>query len=124
LALSGTPLSTTTQHINLPASGTAAVGWSVRADEVTEAQLRFDLFMETADETAWHDAVVMPLVVLPRAVPQVTTVSGEVGEEWIVTIAPDDGAIPDLTRWELSLAPSIATGMLDGLEYLIDYPFG
>jgi hypothetical protein len=72
----------------------------------------------------WHDAVELPLPVEPRAIPEVTNVSAEVGRKWVAAIAVPDAAIPDLTRWELSLAPSIATGMLDGLEFLIDYPFG
>ena len=29
-----------------------------------------------------------------------------------------------LSRLEINLAPSIAPGLVDGLEYLIDYPFG
>jgi hypothetical protein len=54
----------------------------------------------------------------------VTTVATEIEGEWIETINLPDAAIPNLSRWDLSLAPSIATGMLDGLEFLIDYPFG
>jgi hypothetical protein len=74
--------------------------------------------------TPWRDAVQLPLPILPRAVPDVTTVTADVKHEWADTITLPDAAIIDISRWELSLAPTIATGMLDGLEFLIDYPFG
>jgi uncharacterized protein YfaS (alpha-2-macroglobulin family) len=110
-----------TQHITLPASGTVAVGWPVIASELGEASVRMDVALAGGQ---WHDAVVLPLPVQPMAIPQVTTVAGEVEGEWVETIEVPEAAIPDASRWELSLAPSIASGMLDGLEFLIDYPFG
>jgi alpha-2-macroglobulin len=34
------------------------------------------------------------------------------------------GALQDLSRLEVSLAPSLAPSLVDGLQYLIDYPYG
>ena len=50
--------------------------------------------------------------------PKVDTAERKTDAEWIGTVTVPDDIIPDLSRWELSLTPSIATGMLDGLEYL------
>jgi hypothetical protein len=119
------PALSATQQITLPANGTAAVGWSVEADQTGEASVRLDVALPAGDEgEPWHDAVVLPLPVEPRAVPELTTVAAEVEEVWVETIELPDGVMPDISRWELSMAPTIANGMLDGLEYLIDYPFG
>jgi hypothetical protein len=49
-----------------------------------------------------------------------TETNGDWGGAFVV---PED-VIPELSLWELSLSPSIAAGMLEGLEYLIDYPYG
>lgn len=59
-----------------------------------------------------------------RNTPQVDPATRKTDGEWIGTVTVPDDILPGLSRWELSLAPSIATGMLGGLEYLIDYPFG
>jgi hypothetical protein len=60
----------------------------------------------------------------PRAIPQMDTAKRRTNGEWVGTVTVPEAILPELSRWELSLAPSIATGMLDGLKYLIDYPFG
>jgi hypothetical protein len=113
-----------TQQFRVPANGTVALGWRVTATEAGEGQVRVDVSLLAGTGEPWQDAVVLPLPVVPRAVPEVTTVPATVEGNWIATVDVPDAAIPDLSRWELSLAPSIANGMLDGLEYLIDYPFG
>jgi hypothetical protein len=118
---------TAAQTITLPARGSVAVGWAVVAQELGQASLRMDVALEGRggeERTPWHDAVLVELSILPRAVPQVTTVAAEVNDQWVETITLPDAGTMDLSRWELSLAPTIATGMLDGLEFLIDYPFG
>jgi hypothetical protein len=66
----------------------------------------------------------IPKVASPRDIPQLDSATRNSSGEWISTIAVSAEIRPELSRWELSLAPSIATGMLDGLEFLIDYPFG
>jgi hypothetical protein len=110
-----------TQEITLPANGAVAVEWPVVTEELGQASVRVDVNLPGGE---WRDAVVLPLPVAPLAIPQVDTVTAEVEDEWVETITLPDAAIPDVSRWEMSFAPSIATGMLDGLEFLIDYPFG
>jgi hypothetical protein len=76
---------------------------------------------------AGRDAVEMALPVYPLAVPEVAAFAGTLTpsrptETLTVTLPAD--ALEGLSRLEINLAPSIAPGLLDGLEYLIDYPFG
>jgi hypothetical protein len=60
-------------------------------------------------------------------VPEIATLAGDLTPSrptstFTITLPSD--AIEGLSRLEINLAPSIAPGLLDGLEYLIDYPFG
>jgi len=61
------------------------------------------------------------------AVPEVATFAGTLTPEQpteTITIPIPADAIEGLSRLEINLAPSVAPGLLNGLEYLIDYPFG
>ena len=74
-----------------------------------------------------RDAIQLPLAVYPLAIPEVSASSGELTPdrptETMTFTLPAD-ALEGLSRLEINLAPSIAPGLLQGLEYLIDYPFG
>jgi uncharacterized protein YfaS (alpha-2-macroglobulin family) len=76
---------------------------------------------------AGRDAVELSLPVHPLAVPEVASYAGELTPArptTTVTITLPSDAIQGLSRLEINLAPTVAPGLLDGLEYLIDYPFG
>jgi hypothetical protein len=71
--------------------------------------------------------VEMPLLVHPMAIPEMTFHSGTLTPDQptsTMTLTLPFDAIEGLSRLEVNLAPSIAPGLLAGLEYLIDYPFG
>lgn len=70
------------------------------------------------------DAVQYVLPVLPFAVPEVRSWAGDyVGEEEIRVPMPDN-RLPQASTLEVRLFPSIVPTLLEGLQYLIDYPFG
>jgi uncharacterized protein YfaS (alpha-2-macroglobulin family) len=104
---------------SLPSGGAITTDWSAVASELGEgsvlARLRTD---------AGGDAVELPLPIHPFAVPEVTSRAGQVEHEITETVYLSATAIPDATRMEIGLSSSIALGLLDGLEYLISYPFG
>jgi uncharacterized protein YfaS (alpha-2-macroglobulin family) len=116
------------QVVHVPQGGSAVAGWPVRAEIAGEARI-------TARATATYsgarlagrDAVELPLPVHPLAVPEIISFAGDlVPDSPTATISiplPAD-AIEGLSRLEVNLAPSVAPGLLGGLEYLIDYPFG
>jgi uncharacterized protein YfaS (alpha-2-macroglobulin family) len=80
-----------TQQITLPPSGTVAVGWAIVARELGEVSVRMDVALHGEEGDVWHDAVVLPLPVMPRAIPEVTTVAEEVKGEWDETIYQSGG---------------------------------
>ncbi|MFQ6100107.1 MAG: Ig-like domain-containing protein [Anaerolineae bacterium] len=108
-----------TQEVYVEAGGTAVVGWPVIATRLGQAQVTVGVVGE-----AGRDAVALSLPILPLAMPDLYTASGpvetEVGE-WV--LAPSD-LLTDVSDVEIRLAASIVSSLLDGLEYLIDYPFG
>jgi hypothetical protein len=74
-----------------------------------------------------EDAVQLPLLVQPLAVPEMATFAGTLTPDQptdTITITLPADAIEGLSRLEVNLAPSVAPGLLEGIEYLIDYPFG
>jgi uncharacterized protein YfaS (alpha-2-macroglobulin family) len=116
------------QVVSVPAGGSAVAGWPVLAIEPGEAQV---VVRTTATyggaRLAGRDAVELPLPVIPLAVPEVTSFAGALTPAQPTTTLtftlPAD-AVEGLSRLEIDLAPSIASGLLQGLEYLIGYPYG
>ncbi|MCP4535343.1 MAG: alpha-2-macroglobulin, partial [Delftia sp.] len=72
-----------TQQITLPANGAVAVEWPIVAEKLGQASARMDVSLPGGE---WRDAVVLPLPVMPLAIPQVDTVTAEVQDEWAETI--------------------------------------
>jgi len=105
--------------VTIPPGGAVTTDWSAVASELGAgsvlARLRTD---------AGGDAVELPLPIHPFAVPEVTTRAGQVEHEITETVYLSATAIPGATHMEIGLSSSIALGLLDGLEYLISYPFG
>ncbi len=129
------------QVVHVPAARSAMVGWPVRADRPIgqvlpgHAQDMLGTAQVTIRATATYggaklagrDAVELPLPVHLLAVPEVTSFAGDLTPgrpTATMTITLPSDAIEGLSRLEINLAPSVAPGLLQGLEYLIDYPFG
>jgi uncharacterized protein YfaS (alpha-2-macroglobulin family) len=115
------------QVVHVPAGGAATVDWPVLAEEEGVAQVTVRATATRGTRLAGRDAVELPLTVHPFAVPEVATAAGELSPEEptaTMTFTLPSDAIEGLSRLEINLAPSVAPGLLQGLEYLIDYPFG
>ncbi|MGD8625552.1 MAG: Ig-like domain-containing protein [Anaerolineae bacterium] len=116
------------QAVHLPAGRSAAVHWPAAVQEAGQARI---LFQATATQRGTRlfgrDAVESRLPIYPAASHEVTTYAGELtpglSQEALTLTLPAD-ALPDLTRLEINLAPSLAPGLLHGLEYLVGYPYG
>jgi len=96
--------------------------WQIEAKEPGEAKITMLCMGSDA-----NDAMQLSLPVLPFGVEEVRAQSGVIGknarEADIEMELPKD-AIPNATKMEISLSPSIAGTMLENLDYLITYPYG
>jgi len=70
------------------------------------------------------DAVRYTLPVVPFAVPEVQSWSGEYVGERVERFYLPAGYIREVTQLQVRLAPAIVPALLDGLEYLVGYPYG
>ncbi len=106
----------------IPANDKVKLVWPVTAQDVEEVTLRFGARSAQADLT---DAVEITLPVYRYSTPEVVATAGYLDEDGERLEAV---ALPpryDPTQGELSvhIDPSLAAGMVDGLEYLEHYPY-
>lgn len=107
------------QAVNLPNGGSAAVNWTaVAATSVT------GLVTASLQTGAGGDMVELPFLVKPFAVPERWLAAGQANLSATATFSLPLNAVTEQTKLEVRLSPSLALGVLDGLEELIDYPYG
>ncbi|HEY66563.1 MAG TPA: hypothetical protein G4O02_18595, partial [Caldilineae bacterium] len=107
-------------QVTVPASGAVRVDWPVRVRPGDQVVLLFDA---RADDL--QDAVEITLPVYRYTTPEVVGTAGEVtGEEARVEVirVPAD-AEPDQGELTVTLEPTLAAGMQEGLRYLEHYPY-
>ena len=108
-----------TRSIDLPFNQTSLARWTVVASKIGENQVSATL------ETAMgSDAIELPFEVQPFAVPERSVTAGDTKNVAVESISVPYQAVPDASSIELRLAPSIAIGVLEGIEELIEYPYG
>jgi alpha-2-macroglobulin len=93
--------------------------FGVRALKPGEVRLRFSVEMG-----AVRDALEHTLVVKRPLLPETAAVAGETVGAVRQGIAPLEGLVPDHGGLEVSLASTALTGVEDGMEQLIEYPYG
>ena len=108
------------QQVSIPGGGKAEVVWPVTVEDATEVTLRFG-----ARAAGLADAVEITLPVYRYSTPQVVATAGVFeadGQRLEVVVLPPSY---DPTQGELSVHvdPSLAAGMVDGLDYLEHYPY-
>ncbi|MGB9724110.1 MAG: MG2 domain-containing protein [Chloroflexia bacterium] len=107
------------QTLSLAAGETAPLGWVLAANTLGTVTIT-----AYARGGGLSDAVQYNIPVRPFAVPRVETWAGEFIGEHVERIVLPERMIPEATTLEVRLSPSVVNALLDGLEYLIDYPFG
>jgi uncharacterized protein YfaS (alpha-2-macroglobulin family) len=111
--------------MTLPPNGKIVADWSAVASELGEGQVLARLNADSGTALPLSgDAVELPLPVYPFAVPEVINRVGQVEHEIAETFYLSVTAIPDASSLRVRLSSSIALGLLDGLEYLVGYPYG
>ena len=132
LSLDGAPVA----NVTVPSGGETRVDWKVKVVIPGEAKV-----MAMAQTDVESDAMSKVYDVLPHGVEKFVAKSGTVGEP-VVALGADPAKSPDLkvvatetitlpeqrnklsTVLNVDLSPSIASTMLDSLEYLAKYPYG
>jgi hypothetical protein len=134
LRLAGEPV----VNVTVPSGGEKRVDWQVQVVDPGEAKVTV---MAQTDEES--DAMTKGYEVLPHGVEKYIAKSGSVGEPVVATAAQGEPGASPATKSEVSetldlpternrlstvlnidLSPSIASTMLDSLEYLAQYPYG
>ena len=107
------------QSLALPNMGAAVAGWTAVASEVGTHPVTCGI-----ETPAGNDAVELPLPTKPFAVPERWTDAGQVDTSVTLSFTLPFNAVNEASAATLRLSPSIALGLLDGLDALIDYPYG
>lgn len=105
--------------LSLPFNETKFARWSVVASKLGENPVTARVATAKGD-----DAIELPLTVLPFTAPDRFVRSGGVKETVTESFEVPFNAEPTASKVELRLAPAMAVSVLDGLESLIDYPYG
>jgi alpha-2-macroglobulin len=108
------------QQVSVPKNGSARLAWTVIVEDAEKAMLRFG-----AKSDDLTDAVEISLPVYRFSTPEVVATAGVLekdGKQMETVMLP---ASYDPTQGELSiqLDPSLAAGMIAGLDYLEHYPY-
>lgn len=105
--------------VDLANGGSAARNWTAVA-----AASGTGLVTTTLQTGAGSDRVEVAFPVKPFAVPERWVASGQAALSATAVFSLPLNAVTEQTRFEVRLAPSLALGVLDGLDELIDYPYG
>lgn len=95
------------------------IDWPVRARKAGTAT-----FTAKALSTAESDAMKLSLPVLPHGALRFETKAGMVENAQSVTVAVPKDAIPEASELRIVVSPSVASQILEALEYLAGYPYG
>jgi alpha-2-macroglobulin len=117
------------QVIHVPAGASAAAAWPVAVDahaSWARVGLRATATYRGATLVG-RDAAEARVPVVPMAVHEVASFAGQLTRQQpqeVLTVTLPSNALQGLSRLEVNLAPSLAAGLVEDLEYLIDYPHG
>jgi uncharacterized protein YfaS (alpha-2-macroglobulin family) len=115
------------QVIHVVAGGSTTAVWPVVAEEPGQVSVTVRTTASRGARLVGRDAVELSLPVYPLAVPEVRTWAGELTPSRptsTLTLTVPADAVAGLSHLRIDLAPSLAPGLLEGLEYLVDYPYG
>ncbi|MEZ4861874.1 MAG: MG2 domain-containing protein [Caldilineaceae bacterium] len=108
-----------TRALTLPDGGSAVGKWTAVA-----AQVGTGLITTTVQTGAGQDVVELPFAIKPFAAPVRWSAAGQAAPTVTETFTVPFNAVNDASSLSVRLAPSLALGLLDGLDELIDYPYG
>ena len=108
-----------TRALDLPNGKATTADWTAVASQIGTGVVTSSL-----TSAVGADIVELPFTVNPFSVPERLTASGQANPMAKETFVQPPNAVYDASKFTLSMAPSIAVGLLDDLDSLIDYPYG
>lgn len=108
-----------TRPVTLKDSGSATADWTAVAATAGTGQVTATLRSGAGD-----DIVELSLPVKPFGAPDRWSTAGQASPAATATFTVPFNAVEEATGLTIHLAPSLALGLLDGLDALIDYPYG
>jgi hypothetical protein len=105
--------------LSLPNVGTAVAKWTAVASQVGAG-----LVTSTVSTGNGQDVVELPLSTKAFAAPDRWTASGQANPTASAVFTAPFNAVNEASQLTVHLAPSLALGLLDGLDELIDFPYG
>jgi uncharacterized protein YfaS (alpha-2-macroglobulin family) len=108
------------QKVSIPANDKVKVTWPVEVTDASEATLLFG-----AKGDGYADAVEITLPVYRYSTPEVVATAGtfDADGQRVEAVALPPSYDPTQGELSVHLDPSLAAGMIDGLEYLEYYPY-
>jgi hypothetical protein len=105
--------------LNLPNMGAFVVNWTAVASQVGSG-----LVTSTVSTGNGQDVVELPLSTKAFAAPDRWATGGQANPTASAVFTVPFNAVNEASQLTVRLAPSLALGLLDGLDELIDYPYG
>jgi uncharacterized protein YfaS (alpha-2-macroglobulin family) len=109
----------TTKTVRLVQGGSEEVRFAMRAKKKGTATLTY-----TVEKDDKADVLEVPLLVTRPALPEAASVSGQTDTAVRHGVEPLSGLRPDIGGLEVSLASTALTGVEDGMDQLLEYPYG
>ncbi len=108
------------QSIRVNAQSRKPVYWKIH---VPQAATKTTFTVE-AKASAYEDGFEVSIPVLDFSVPETVSASGILEKNVTETIQVPEGIMPNVGQVDLSVQPNIGNGLQDGLNYLLEYPYG
>ncbi|MBV7332821.1 hypothetical protein KFU94_32255 [Chloroflexi bacterium TSY] len=107
------------KSLDLPNGQAVATHWTAVA-----ARVGTGLVTSSLNTPLGNDAVELPFKVKPFTVPNRVAAAGRAAPTAVETFDMPINAVTEASKLRLNLSATIAMGLLDDLDSLIDYPYG
>lgn len=106
--------------VSIPARGSQSVFWNTEVENGDSASITLEAKELTG---GFSDAVKLTLPVLTYFTPEVVATSGQAKDVGNEKIYLPDEIVPDMGQFEISLSPTLGSGVQDAARYLLTYPY-
>ncbi|MBC8104443.1 MAG: hypothetical protein H7Z41_17850 [Cytophagales bacterium] len=116
-----------TQTVRVKSGQDETITWPLQARTVGDASLRVTAWTEKNDGGPFTDGIEKTLPIRAWGHDSFTAVAGVLqgGDSSVTkTLLLDQAAVPEATRLQVRITPSVSGALVGSLDYLIGYPYG